>query len=87
MNVTTITNSTLSEAVRLPPQAKKILRHLEKGKTISLIEALHVYQISGLAFCIHKIRNAGYDVITSMKETETGKQYARYSLHAPLSFG
>lgn len=85
MSVMTIANSQLSKAVRLPPQAKTILRHLEKGKSISLVESLHVYQISRLSDCIMKIRRAGYDVLTNMRRTETGKEYARYSLFAPLT--
>jgi hypothetical protein len=84
MTVTTIENSMLSKAIRLPPQAKVILRHLEKGKDISLIASLHVYQISRLSDCIMKIRRAGYDVLTQMRMTETGKEYASYRLNTRL---
>lgn len=85
MTVMTIENSKLSKALRLPPQAKTILRHLEKGKTISLVESMHVYQISRLSDCIFKLRNAGYDVLTDMRTTETGKEYARYMLNQHMT--
>lgn len=85
-DIMTIGNSTLANDLKLPPQAKTILRHLEKGKSISLMESLFVYKISRLSDCIFKIRNAGHDVITTMRVDEGGKEYARYSMYKPLKF-
>jgi hypothetical protein len=80
----TLGNSTLANDLKLPPQCKTILRHLEKGKSISLMESLLVYQISRLSDVIFKLRNAGHDVLTDMRVAESGKEYARYSLNQKL---
>lgn len=84
-DVLDIGRSTLANDLTLPPQAKTILRHLEKGKTITPLESLVVYSILRLSDCIFKIRNAGHDVVTEMCEDERGHGYARYSLNTKLS--
>jgi hypothetical protein len=82
-----IGRSTLPNDLTLPPRARAILRHLEKGKTISPLEALMVYQIigSGLAHAIHLIRNAGHDVITHHRRDERGRKYGEYQLNTRLT--
>jgi len=69
-----------SATLNLPPQARKILGHLEKGKSITPNEAMLVYHISRLSDCIFKIRNAGYNVECEMRRDEVGGKYARYTL-------
>lgn len=81
----TIGNSTLANDLRLPPQAKVILRHLEKGKTITPMESLIVYGIYRLSDCIFKLRNAGHDVLTLDRTDERGKKYGEYMLNQKLS--
>ncbi len=65
--------------LRLKPQARKVLRHLEKA-SISPMEAWGVYGIYRLAASIHEIRNEGFRVFTTMHEDEAGKKYARYHM-------
>lgn len=80
MSIMTLNGSTLANDLLLPPQAKTILRHLEKGKTITPLESLMVYSISRLSDCILKIRDAGHDVQMLMCKDERGHKYGKYSL-------
>jgi hypothetical protein len=84
-DVLDIGRSTLANDLTLSPQAKIILRHLEKGKSITPLEALVVYGISRLSDCVFKIRNAGHDVAMEMCTDERGHGYGKYSLHTKLS--
>jgi hypothetical protein len=83
-DIMTLGNSTLANDLKLPPQAKTVLRHLEKGKTISPLEALMVYGIYRLSDCIFKIRNAGHDVHTHDRVDERGRKYGEYQLNTKL---
>jgi hypothetical protein len=80
----TLRNSTLANDLKLPPQARTILRHLETGKSITLMESLFVYSISGLAHKIHLIRKAGHDVICDERKDARGHGYGRYFLKKKL---
>jgi hypothetical protein len=64
----------------MKPQARKILRHLEKNPSISPLEALGVYGVFRLAAVIFDIRKHGFDVNSSLHTDANGKRYARYSL-------
>lgn len=77
--------TTLANDLLLPPQAKTILRHLEKGKTITPLEALVVYGISGLAHKVFKIRNAGHEVSMTACKDERGHGYGKYQLVTKLT--
>jgi hypothetical protein len=70
----------LSFALRLYPQTRKVLAHLEAYGTISPLEAFGVYRITRLAARIKEIRAAGVAVKTSMKTDATGTRYAEYVL-------
>ena len=63
--------------LRLKPQARRVLRHLEKD-SISPLEALMVHGIYRLAASIHEIRKEGFKVFTTMHKDASGKKYARY---------
>jgi hypothetical protein len=80
MNTITLGTPSLATDLSLPPQARKILSHLEKGKSITPMEAMIVYHISRLSDCIFKIRNAGYNVECETRKDEVGAKYARYTL-------
>ena len=80
-DIMTIGNSTLANDLKLPPQAKTILRHLEKGKSITPMESLIVYGIYRLSDCIFKLRNAGHDILTADRTDERGKKYGEYRLN------
>lgn len=84
-DVLDIGKSTLANDLTLSPQAKTVLRHLEKGKTITPLECLMVYRISRLSDCIMKIRDAGHDVKTVMCADERGAKYGKYSLSTRLT--
>jgi hypothetical protein len=83
----TLGNSTLANDLKLPPQAKTILRHLEKGKSITPMESLIVYGIYRLSDCIFKLRNAGHDILTADRVDERGKKYGEYRLNSRLILG
>lgn len=62
------------------PQARKILRHLEKHKSITPLEALGVYGVFRLAARVFELRREGFNVATMMMRDENAKPYARYVL-------
>lgn len=71
---------TIVDDLRLSPQARRVLAHLESGESISQMEALTVYSIFRLASRISELRSAGYDIHREMKEDNAGHRYARYWL-------
>ena len=66
----------------LKPQTRKVLNHLTKRKSISPLEALHVYGIYRLSACIYDLRRVGIKIKTNMKKDASGHQYARYEVIA-----
>lgn len=76
----TLGTTSLSTDLKLPPQARRILAHLERGKTITPMESMIVYSIYRLSDCIFKIRKAGHNVVREDRVDEQGHKYARYSL-------
>lgn len=80
MNTMTLGTTSLANDISLPRQARIILAHLEAGKHITNSKAMLVYHISRLSDCILKIRRAGHDVRTEMREDEVGGKYASYYL-------
>jgi hypothetical protein len=65
---------------RAGSQTSTILSHLLRGKSITNNESMLVYGIYRLSDCIHKIRNAGFDVVTDIRTDEVGRDYSRYTL-------
>mgnify|MGYP001557341875 CR=1 FL=1 len=55
----------------------QVLRHLQNNTTITPIEALAEYNCYRLAARIYELRQAGYMIETTMKESE-GDSYACY---------
>lgn len=76
----TIGTEKFATDIRLSPQCRKILAHLKDGKTITNNESMLVYHVPRLSDVIFKLREAGYDVSTSMKEDAVGGKYASYKL-------
>lgn len=72
--------SNLATDLSLPPQVRRILAHLESGKSITNNEAMLVYHIPRLSDCIFKLRNAGHKITMEMRKDEVGGKYARYTL-------
>lgn len=66
--------------LRLGPQCRKILAHMKERGTITNMESFGVYHVSRLSDVIMKLRHAGYNIITTMKEDGVGGKYASYKL-------
>jgi len=66
----------------LQPLPARILKHLEKKRTISPVEAFAAYGTTRLAAAIFQLRKAGYAINTELKNDNVGHPYARYWLAA-----
>ena len=71
-----------SASAKVGPKTQNglILKHLQRRKSISPVEAMISYGVMRLASRIHELRQAGHHIITIMKRDEAGHAYARYSL-------
>lgn len=58
----------MKEVIKLKPQAKRVLNHLQKRGSITSNEALSMYAVSRLASRIFELRDAGYAINTQMVE-------------------
>ena len=74
------TTSDLTTDINLPERLRKILGHLKAGKRITNVEGQTVYGEYRLSDVIHKLRGAGYDIITTVKKDEAGRRYSSYQL-------
>ena len=77
-----MTHANLVNAMNLSPQQKVILGHLASGKSISDIESQIVYQIKRLSDVVLKLRRKGYNIVTDVRQDNTGHKYSRYTLAA-----
>lgn len=81
MSLMELSRPNLANDLRLTPQARTILGHLLRHKTITPQESLTVYSVPRLASCIHEIRTkGGRDVSMKIKRDDQGHKYARYTL-------
>lgn len=80
MDTMTLAKPSIANDLRLTPQARRILAHLESGKSITPMEAIVVYTIPRLASCINEIRKVGYKVDMSLRRDEQGHKYGRYTI-------
>jgi hypothetical protein len=64
------------------PETKKgkILAHLQSGRTITPAQALQYYGHFRLASCINRLRNEGYNIKTTIRQTIFKEPYAEYEL-------
>lgn len=60
-------------------QNSKILRHLMKGKTLTPIQALNLFDCFRLSARIKNLRVAGFPIVTDLI-TKGKKTFASYSL-------
>lgn len=58
-------------------QTDRIRRHLERGKSITPLEALNRYRCLRLAARVNELREDGMAIITE-RVTHNGKTYASY---------
>lgn len=64
-------------------QNKMILEYLAHGNKLTTLQALELFGCFRLASRINDLRQAGHDIHTEMlKNEETGKRYAEYSIIA-----
>ncbi len=63
-------------------QSKKgrILRHLQRGASITPQQALSLYGHMRLASCINRLRGEGFPIQTKMQYSLRGDQYAEYRM-------
>jgi hypothetical protein len=70
----------LMNETNLKPLGKKVLNYLRTRGAISPLVAFSTYGTMRLAACIHDLREAGFEITTTMKVDEEGDKYASYSL-------
>ena len=61
-------------------QNNQILNHLQSGRSITPVQALTTYGCFRLAARIHFLKKKGHDIISEIKESPSGKSFARYRL-------
>lgn len=81
MKTNTIKNVTYATLGHLTPQCRTLLEHLKKGRTLTQRSALMDFGVMALPRRIADLKEAGYDVSSTMEcNTLTGQRYARYKL-------
>ena len=61
-------------------QTTQIQKHLEKGKSLTAIQALNKYGCFRLAARIADLRNDGMNIKTTIVKLKNNKQIASYSM-------
>ena len=59
-------------------QSEMILKHLQRHKAITGLEALDLYGCFRLSARIWELRKQGYEIKSEMIKLENGKKVARY---------
>lgn len=77
MNAMTAVTAELS----LKPLGKKTLNYLRTRGSLTPLVFFSTYGSMRLSAQIHDLREAGFDIRTTMKEDEEGSKYASYRLH------
>jgi hypothetical protein len=73
---------TLATDISFKPSTRRVLAHLRKRGSISVLEALAAWGTARIAPAIHDLRAAGYVIDTVKKTDAGGHQYSRYVLKA-----
>jgi hypothetical protein len=63
-------------------QTKAILEHLQKGHTLTPLDAVKLFNCMRLGARIWDLRRSGYNIQTDIITTRSGKHIARYRLEA-----
>ena len=71
---------TLSTILNTMSQTTQIQRHLEKGKSLTPIQALNKFGCFRLAARIADLRNDGMNIKTTIVKLKNKKQIAKYTL-------
>jgi hypothetical protein len=75
--------TSLMREANLKPLGKKTLQYLRTRGSLSPLVFWSTYGSMRLAAQIHDLREAGFDISTTMKTDEEGDEYASYRLHEP----
>jgi Helix-turn-helix domain len=75
--------SSLMAENNLKPLGKKVLNYMRTRGAISPLVAFSTYGTMRLAAQIHDLREAGFEIATTIKEDEEGDKYASYRLVEP----
>jgi hypothetical protein len=62
-------------------QCNMILEWMQKGYSITSLEALNLFGCMRLASRIHDLRERGYDINTCKIKTNTGKWVTEYTIN------
>jgi hypothetical protein len=76
-----VSKPTLADALTFKPSTRRVLAHLEKHGSITVLEALAAYGVTRIAPAIHDLREGGYDIETVSKKDGGGHNYTRYVLN------
>ena len=72
--------ATLADDLSLKPATRRILAHLRRRGSITVMEALSAYGMPRIAPQIHDLREVGYDIETVKRKDGGGHQYVRYKM-------
>ena len=61
-------------------QRTLVLQHLQRGGTLTALQALDLYGIGRLAARIEELRRAGHEIVSEMITTPGGARVAEYRL-------
>ena len=67
-------------------QNSRILRYLMKGKSLTPLQALRLFDSWRLARCIGDLRKEGFPIVTTMV-TRKKKRFAKYTLDHQATLG
>lgn len=62
-------------------QCKMIAEYLQKGLSITPLDALEMFGCCRLASRIHDLRDKGYDIVSNKIKTNSGKWVCEYKLN------
>ena len=62
-------------------QSKQILEYLQKGNSLTPLEALKMFDCMRLGARVYDLKSQGHEIVTEMvKDEKSGKKYASYRL-------
>ena len=62
-------------------QQQQVLNHLRQHGSITSWDAITHYHITRLSAYIFNLKEAGHDISSDTEVGDSGKKYARYTLH------
>jgi len=68
-------------------QCDRIARYLQRGRTLTPLSALRLFDCLRLGGRIHELRRRGYRIKTELVEISRDKRIARYSLAQKKGLG